>query len=248
MPRNFFCDIDFKRQRVALYKIDVLVLLVTALTTLALKDFNEDTRLFRVAIAFIEVQFSSTRSPGQQGFRVKEIMWSLKQICCWFNREGYWAEVQYQSRYGGEEGRVLGYGQLISLSPPGASDLAISNATQSDITYRPNSNTTLSSPLPASRSRANATNAAITCTNFSIASHGAVFAAYDIYTIFIEMLLKMAQQPLDSFSQTLYGYNPIGDVSFALSATSRAMMEEFTNRYCSSFSFSPKCPAILDIM
>ena len=218
-PEGFVLELAYKPRPLVLYNIYVLVLLVHAVATLALEDFDGPINIFRFGMYGLEVRFSSTRDPAQQGYQAKTVMWSLRVIACWMHvNDDYFAELGFLSRY--EPYPPLGSGQLISV-PPRHEDEQSANFSKAVV----------DAPTASAQKASANEDVEIAVTNMQFAATGASFTPFEIYNGLINMLISEGELDPESFQPSFITYSEQANLSIIIGATSIAAAHNFPNKF-----------------
>lgn len=195
-----------------LTKVDVLVNIVVGLANLALDDFEAYVPIFQSQLLGNEIRFRSVGGVMEGEFQTKTIMWSMRALSCWLNERDSWAETNFQCYV---EPNLLGFGHLRRTI----------RAAQDDRTQIIPSSTTQD---VAKRSQGDNE---ITITNIEVVQAGYTFKPFDIFSVFINVLIALGEWDPDDHPSALSVYNPEIDLGFALGATSRQSTGNLPTRY-----------------
>ena len=215
-PNNFGLEIKYKPRGIYVYSVDVLVLMVSALASLAVDDFNDPIVGFNYDLAGLRLKFSGTREPGRQGYQTKTVMWSIRLLSCWLY-ENHYAEVSFYSKY--DDGLTIGVGQLLSVALAGQQTQGHSVNTSELAVGEPSSS--LQKRIEDE----------ILVGDIGFADEGASFEPFHIYTLFMNILIAEGERNPDDYSVSVTGYLAVADLSFAMGARDRARAVDFPNKY-----------------
>ena len=218
-PIEFGDYFTYKKNGVFLYKIDVLVVLVSAVTDLALQNFTQTlpAYYFWSQTAGLELKFRSTVVKGDQKYQCKTVMWAMRDLSCFLNAHDRWAEVSFMSKYDGQP--ELGFGQLNSKP-------LNTQATESSLHAVEATDGAIQPVKPRALKDTD-----IRIADFQVVKTGHVFAPFDIYSLILNILIEEAQLELNDYTTAVTAYSPVGDLSISIGATSVAAAPLFTNRF-----------------
>ena len=232
-PENFKCAVRFKPQAIFLYSVKALILIVESLATLAVREFDSRLPRFGYEDEGMAIRLSSSRARGNEGYRVKEMMWSIRRVFGFFDDEDRYAEVVFTTAY--EIQPTIGNGDLVSL--PSTSHLGTVNASALAVTGNASPGSeedelVSTSPLrlatgnksaSASKDAGNYSSLgddSITVGRFRSISTEPEYKPPDIYALIIDTIMAAAQATQSEF-EDLSAYNVRADVSLVVLPTSR---------------------------
>ena len=195
-PEDFECNVQYKPRGIALYSIDVLINLVTGLSTLAMHQWTQILESFTWEDAGLRLRFASTRAPGRQKLATKEVMWAIRLISNFMHKEkqGY-SEINFQPFYEGSE--LLGSAQLLKIAGP-SSNPPSGSAGNVAVTKRADMGAEMSGngsviQLPDTVTPG-VSNAGAEIADLAVYSNGKTFDPYIIYTIMMNLNVLLAEQ------------------------------------------------------
>lgn len=198
-PEDFMCGVQYKPGGIPLYNIDVLINLVTGLSTLAMHQWTQILESFTWDDAGLRLRFASTRAPGREKLATKEVMWTIRIISNFLHKEkqGY-GEINFQPFYEGSE--LLGSAQLLKIagpspnSPSGAAgNVAVTK--RADMGAENGGNgSVIQLPDPVTPGASNASNAGAEIVDLAVYQNAKAFDPYIIYTIMMNLNVLLAEQ------------------------------------------------------
>ena len=220
-PENFDCNVQYKPRGITLYSIDVLINLVTGLSTLAMHQWTQILDSFTWEDAGLRLRFVSTRAPGRQKLATKEVMWAIRFISNSLHgaKQGY-REVNFQPFYKGSE--LLGSAQLLKIAGP-SSNPPSGAASNVAVTKRADMGAEMSGngsviQLPDAVTPG-ASNAGAEIANLAVYSNGKTFDPYIIYTILMNLNILLAQQDNKAMATGgVYGFDILMDWQVGIQA------------------------------
>ena len=209
---DFNCKFTEKPNWIALFSIDVLVGNINALAVLAVDNFDAYIPVFRSTNAGILLRYKSAKGSWDSGYQTRSLMWSIRDLSCWMNEKGIWPETNIQCEL---DSVLLGFGSIWSI-PVGSRNETLD---ASSISQAPN---------VAKRA---APNAEIKISKLEVVVDGPRFVPFDIYFIFIKILIALAEVDPDEHPTTITVYNRRVDLGFAIGPTSEEASNLLTARY-----------------
>ncbi|KAG8532453.1 uncharacterized protein KY384_002330 [Bacidia gigantensis] len=201
-PTDFICAYNWKPRGIALTKIDTLIVMVEALSLLALQDFNKDQETFRFSNRELLIRLSSTRVPDVPGFTIKEMLWAIRTTACYFQTEDRYGEINWAIKYSGYP--HMGVGQL-AFDPTPPQD------------------------GPNMTSFSNATAGGIAITDVKVLPDGPTYPAATVYSVMMNLIIAEAEKPNGESFLAVTGYDRGSDASIGIGATSVAAANRFTH-------------------
>ena len=218
---------DYKRGTTTyLYSINVLITIVGAATVLARGKF-EDPRpnfAFWDTTESISIGFRDTQVPGDRGYQYKTLMWTLRFAACWL-QDHEWKEITWQGKFVDQP--IVGYGALVQR---------IIGVDQKNLTAIKDSEdgeegASFFALEADAGDKGGLEDAEVTTDKYAVNPLSATYQPFDVYALMINILINLAPKAPDAFSTGFHAYYPEGDLSLALTATSKAAAPNFQNKY-----------------